>query len=97
MSRKPALPRASDRSPRRGQTLVTFYLSRDSVDGELSRAVEMWTTKPVRVRHSYRTTWVSSDLWAPGHESTLTLAEAQKRFRVVPDTDLELIKIETVQ
>jgi hypothetical protein len=69
----------------------TFYLTRNSLAGALAGTVDVWSEKPLRVKHMYRVTWVANDFRWPGHVKEMTLEEAQKKFRTLPDTDLELI------
>ena len=73
----------------------TYWLSRDSIHGELSGKVHLWRERPTRVRHRYRVTWVDSDHRKSGHLGEFPPSEIAAWFRVYPETDLELIRIDT--
>lgn len=73
----------------------TYFLSRDSMHGKLSDSVSLWHVKPTRVRHRYRVTWVGTDPFNPGHLGEFRPEEIDAWWRVHPETDLELIRIET--
>lgn len=89
MSYKRNLPVPKDR------TVWRYYVTRDSIGGELSGTCQLWYIKPIRVKHSYRVTWVCADHRDPGHLGEYRRDEVQKWFRVVPGTDLEMLRIET--
>lgn len=72
----------------------TYFVTRDSIGGELSGKCQLWYRKPIRSNHRYRVTWVCADHRDPGHLGECTLQEIQGWFRVVPDSDLQLLKIE---
>lgn len=72
----------------------TYYVSRDSIAGEVSGVCQLWYVKPVRVKRAYRVTWVCADHRDPGHLGEYSLKEIQGWFRTVPDDDLQLLKVE---
>lgn len=72
---------------------VTLYVTRDSLDGALMAKCDVWRGKPVRNVRGTRVTWVQgADCM---HTAHLTTAQLQREHGVYPETDLELIKIET--
>lgn len=86
---KRALPVPVDRD------VWTYWVSRDSIAGSLSAKCHLWYKKPIRVKHGYRVTWVNADETDPGHLGEHSLRDVEAWFRVVPETDLELIRVET--
>lgn len=72
----------------------TYWISRDSLNGELAEKCALWNAKPTRKKHDYRVTWVGSDIIDPGHLGEFTPQEIDAWFRVHPETDLELIRAE---
>lgn len=73
----------------------TYWVSRDSLDGILDAKCNVWRIKPIRVQHRYRVTWVCADHLDPGHLGEFPPDEVGKWFRVYPETDRELICVET--
>jgi hypothetical protein len=69
----------------------TYWISRNSLQGELSGKCDVWYRKPMRVKHSYRVTWVANDHRDPGHLGEHTLKDCAEWFKTIPETDLELI------
>lgn len=80
--------------PREGRTTWTYWVSRDSVDGELSSKCVLWFHKPIRNRAARRVTWVPFDHRATGSLGEHTTDEIYGWFKVYPETDLELIRVE---
>lgn len=72
----------------------TYWVSRDSLNGELSGKCVLWFHKPIRVRHAQRITWVPVDHRAPGCLGEFVTDEIYGWFKVYPETDLELIRVE---
>jgi hypothetical protein len=72
---------------------VYFFVTRDSVDGVLAEHCELWCVKPLRSKQPTRVTWLPRAV-SIGHMGRRTLAEVKKQFGTVPETDLELIRIE---
>lgn len=73
----------------------TYYVSRDSINGELSGTCSLWNTKPQRVQHRYRVTWVGPDTSEPGHLGDYAPETVALWFGVYPETDRELIRADT--
>lgn len=71
-----------------------YWVSRDSIDGNLAGACALWYSQPVRCKHRHRVTWVPKDPFNAGLHGFYTIEQIEQWFRVKPDTDLELIKIE---
>lgn len=76
------------------RTIWIYYVSRDSLSGELSGKCGLWGAKPLRVKHRYRVTWVGADDAAPRFLGEHPIQHVLKWFGTVPDTDRELIKVE---
>jgi hypothetical protein len=72
----------------------TYWISRDSINGELSGKCSLWYAKPIRVKHRYRVTWVGADHRAPAHLGDHPPDHVAAWFGVYPETDLELIRVE---
>lgn len=72
----------------------TYWVSRDSTNGELSGKCSLWRARPLRVKHRYRVAWVGASTLDPGHLGDFRLDEIYAWFRVHPETDRELIRIE---
>lgn len=71
-----------------------YYVTRDSLGGDLSAKCGLWGVKPTRVKHRYRVTWVATDARDPGYIGEYTIKDVLSWFRVYPETDLELIRVE---
>ena len=83
---------------------IVYWLTRDSNQaGELSPVVDVWFRKPIRARlRKDGNVWLPSD--APkqlpgvardlGYAGPYTIAAVTKWFSVVPDDDLQVIRIE---
>ena len=69
----------------------TYFVSRDSLDGALSASCSLWNEKPLRTRAGSRVVWSS----VIGHLGEFRPAEVASWFRTYPETDLELVRIET--
>jgi len=73
---------------------MVIYLSRDSfVDGTPLPGIQVWNERPDRIRDP---DGVFGFIWKRGIASwiaTLTIEEAKKHYPVIPETDLELIRI----
>lgn len=72
----------------------TYWVSRDSISGELSGKCSLWFAKPLRVKHRYRVTWVGADARSPAHLGEYSPDDVASWFGVYPETDLELIRID---
>jgi hypothetical protein len=74
----------------------TYFLSRDSLQGELSGKVHLWYRKPMRTKHSYRVSWLCADHRDPGYLGAFGTDEIEMWFgrERIPETDLQLIRIE---
>lgn len=72
---------------------VTFYVTRDSLDGALMAKCDVWTGKPVRNVQRTRVTWVQGPDCT--HTAYRTVDQVQREYGAFPETDLELIKVET--
>lgn len=72
------------------------WLTRDSYEGVPETHVDVWTAPPVR-RDDYAGDFIEwldeSDEGIAFHLDALTVAEAKLRFRTVPDTDRECVRI----
>ncbi len=92
MSRKRALPTTYD-DGEASRTTWVYFVSRDSVAGALSAKCTVWGQKPLRTKIGPRVTWVSER----GHLGDFSPQEiiAWPAFRTYPETDMELIRIET--
>ena len=75
--------------------LWVYFVSRDSLNGELLGTCSLWIEKPVRVKHRGRVTWVAADERNPGHLGDFKPLKILRWFRVFPETDRELIRVET--
>lgn len=71
----------------------TYYISRDSLAGVLSAKCSLWWQKPARIAKGRSVLW--GDKSKPGYLGEYAPAVLAPRFRTYPETDLELIKIET--
>lgn len=73
----------------------TYWITRDSIRGELSGMCGLWHVKPMRVKHSYRATWVSTDERAPGFLGEHSCKDVARWFGAerVPETDIMLVKV----
>lgn len=71
-----------------------YFVSRDSLSGELSGKCSLWYAKPIRVQHRYRVTWVGADDRYPCHLGEFRCDEVFSWFKVYPETDRELIRVE---
>jgi hypothetical protein len=80
--------------PKPDRTVWTYWVSRDSLQGELSGQCHLWWQKPLRVKHGYRVTWVNTDEHNPGLLGAFSPRDIKGWFRTIPETDLELIRIE---
>lgn len=77
-----------------GRTIWVYWISRDSVQGELSGKCHLWCRKPTRTKHGYRVVWLNTSEHDPGHVGEYDLKDVAFWFRVLPETDLELIRCE---
>lgn len=82
-------------SPKPEEITWVYWVSRDSVGGELSPRCSLWVRKPTRVRHGEHITWCATDGSDPGHLGIFPVDYYRALWRVYPETDLELIKVET--
>ena len=75
---------------------VVYFIARDTtVDGALQDWVSVWTQRPVRVACGGGHYWRSATgEGLDGYVEPLWLVEAWQRFGIVPDTDLELVRVE---
>ncbi len=80
--------------PRDKRTVWVYFVSRDSINGEPDGMCDLWYLKPTRTKHRYRVTWAATNVADPGHLGRFRTDEVQAWFRVIPDTDLELLKVE---
>lgn len=78
-----------------GRETWTYWICRDSLQGELSGTIHLWYRKPARVKHGYRVAWVASDHRDPGYLGAFHVDAVRAWFNVIPETDLELIKADT--
>lgn len=76
------------------QVIWTYFISRDSHRGELAGKCGLWWARPMRSKVGPRTVWLATDPQQPGHIGDYTIDEIDGWFRVHPDTDLELLKVE---
>ena len=74
----------------------TYWVSRDSIQGELAGMCHLWYRKPMRTKIGYRVTWLNADEQDPGHLGEYALEDVARWFGTerVPETDLQLMKIE---
>ncbi len=71
-----------------------YYVSRDSIAGDLSGMCHLWYAKPLRTRIGNRVTWVAADHRDPCHLGEFLPKIFLAWFHVYPETDLELIRVE---
>lgn len=79
---------------RDARVVWVYWVSRDSRNGELADKCSLWRERPLRVKHRYRATWVGSDPNDPGHLGDFKPDEIFEWFKVCPETDRELVKVE---
>lgn len=74
----------------------TYWISRDSIQGELSGKCHLWWARPLRTKIGYRVTWVGTDHREPAHIGEYTLDEIAGWFghERIPETDIMLMKVE---
>lgn len=72
----------------------TYYVSRDTFDGKLADTCNIWWEKPERRTCGNHVTWCPRVFQQPCHFGRYMLDEVRRLYRVAPDTDLELIRIE---
>lgn len=72
-----------------------YYISRDSKDGVPGDVCGLWYRKPTRKKQGDRVTWDAADIYDPGYLGAHKIADVEIWFRTTPDTDLELIRVET--
>lgn len=90
MNHKRKLP-----TPRDERITWTYWISRDSLNGELSGKCNLWIAKPQRVKHRYRVTWVSPRVSDHReHLGEFAPETVALWFGVYPETDLELVRVE---
>lgn len=80
--------------PRAERTTWTYFVSRDSINGEPSGMCTLWYIKPIRSKQRYRVTWVAAGHPESGCLGEYRVDEVRAWFRTIPDTDLELLKVE---
>ena len=80
--------------PRADRTVWVYFVSRDSINGEPGGMCTLWYIKPLRTKHRYRVTWVAAGHPESGCLGEFRVDEVKAWFRTVPDTDLELLKVE---
>ena len=80
--------------PRDERETWVYFVSRDSINGELSGKCALWCAKPTRVRFRYRVTWVGTDPAVPALLGEYSPETVESWFGVYPETDLELIRVE---
>lgn len=73
---------------------ITYFITRDSDNEVLSSTCDLWTMKPVRSRQGGRVVWLAKSLIA-GHLGTHSIPVIEKQFRTKPDTDREVIVVNT--
>lgn len=73
---------------------MLYYLTRDSYsDGSLLPGVHVWNHRPDRIKDP---DGILGYIWKQGKAgwiATLTIEQAAKQFRTLPETDLECIRI----
>jgi hypothetical protein len=74
-------------------TTWTYWISRDSLDGALSALCSLWNEKPLRTRAGARVVWSHVD----GHLGNFRPDEilSWPAFHTYPETDMELLVVET--
>jgi hypothetical protein len=79
---------------------ITYFLTRDSnCSGELSPSIEIWYKRPLRVKLTFDRGYV----WIPcpmpqvdlGLYGSYTVERVTKLYGVVPDDDMQCIRVET--
>jgi hypothetical protein len=78
--------------------LLEVWITRDSglgpdgATGDLYQHVDVWTVRPTGLRDDVGRYWlpISADI-VKVHAGRYTLDDAKRRFRTLPDTDLECI------
>ena len=74
--------------------IVTYFISRDSLDGVVTDECDLWWVRPLRTRVGERVTWVAGAGPETGHLGKCTLVEVTYWFRTYPDSDRQLLKAE---
>ncbi len=72
----------------------TYWVSRDSLNGDLSGTCSLWYAKPVRAKHKGRVVWIGASDTNPCFIGQYPVDEIAGWFNVYPETDMELIKAE---
>ncbi len=83
-------PRRTQLTPRSERQAWTYFVSRDSTCGVVGDKCALWGEKPKRKRQGVHIIWDGEDFigeYSPGI--------VRHWSRVVPDTDLELLRCET--
>lgn len=76
-----------------------FWLTRDSFAGQLEDHIDVWESAPIRrvfAADDYGAVgieWLDCGAGMGLHVESLTLAEATLRFRTLPETDRECVRI----
>ncbi len=80
-------------SPKQEHETTTweYWVSRDSLDGAVSAECSLWHEKPLRTRIGTRVTWTSVYGWLGNFRPD----EVKLWFRTCPETDMELLHVET--
>lgn len=88
MSKKKHAPSVAQ-PPQSERVIWTYWISRDSVAGELSQTCQLWYARPERKREGVHIMWQGTCWLGACHPD-----DAVRWFKTKPDTDLELIKCE---
>jgi hypothetical protein len=72
-----------------------YWVSRDSVDDVLSDKCTLWYERPTRVKLPDRVMWAGAAQPAAGRLGEFSLGDISVWFRVYPETDRELVRVET--
>jgi hypothetical protein len=72
-----------------------YFISRNSSKGKLRNTCRLWYRKPMRERGDTYVQWLPTNRADNGYIGEYFLNDVQRWFRTYPETDLELIRVET--
>lgn len=90
MNHKRKLP-----EPLTSDIVWTYWITRNSINGEISGECTLWNARPTRVKYGQRVTWVGTNTRDPGCLGDFTPQTIDGWFRTHPDTDRECLRVET--
>lgn len=81
-------------SPKNTRVVWVYWVSRDSLNGELRGRCSLWRARPMRVHHKGRVVWVGANDHDPGYLGEYDTQTVFLWFHVYPETDRELVRVE---